>query len=166
VCGICVSIEGACQGLLDLGPELDCKTVGAEVTLGVKALEDLCGIIHASTTMYPTFLPSNLFLLCCVRIPCIGGQDEKKTDDLFEEGESSPVTKVKLCRGACSANPACAPHTALSQGICGLCMDPLFNGSVPCWYCKETVFPPVFKALKDKGASGSRTEPLLEDNSA
>ena len=166
ICEILAGCDGTCAGLLDIGPEVECKTVGGELTMGMAALEDLCGVIHSSSTAYPAFLPSNLFLLCCLNVPICSGQDEKKTDDLFEKGESSPVSKMKLCNAMCSANPACRPHATLSQGICGLCMDPIFAGSAPCWYCTETIFPPVFTKLNISGTSASKQESLLDGNNS
>jgi hypothetical protein len=146
VCEFCKGLEGKCDFIFELGPDIPCKTVGGEITLGMKALEDLFGLTHLATTRFPGCLPSALYPFCVNGSPpCCVGQDEVKKDDDFEHNTGEVViTNVKCGRALCDGSPACRPHATLSQGICGLCMDPIFAGNVPFWYCTETVFPPKF----------------------
>ena len=149
ICNMCKGLEGKCDisSYLECGPSCPCKTVGAELTLGMKALEDLCGVIHISTTMFPGFLPSFLYPLCMgtPACPCCIGQDETKSGDDFAPGGPTQ-TDIKICKALltpCTNGPCCKPHMMLSQHMCGLMMDPIFAGNAPFWFCKETTMPSI-----------------------
>jgi hypothetical protein len=145
ICGILLDCEGKCQAqcatLCSVSPEIPCKASGCELTLGVPALENLVGVWHLATDMYPMFLPSILFPCCCFPCPPGLGQDETFSSGSFAPGGPTETKKVKILEfacGNCTKCVLCAPHSALKMGICGFCMDPIFNGDLPFWFCKET----------------------------
>ena len=133
--------QAKCKPLCELGPECECKAAGCELTCGVAAIEKLCGVWHVATDSYLGMVPSILFPCCCFP-PCIPGlgQDETISGDNFAPG--GPTTKkVHIVSCLCSPmlqHPCLAPHTACSMGWFGLCMDPIFNGKTPLWFCNET----------------------------
>mmetsp|Transcript_15730 Transcript_15730/g.26245 ORF Transcript_15730/g.26245 Transcript_15730/m.26245 type:complete len:223 (+) Transcript_15730:51-719(+) len=143
VCGALLKCEEMCQAkckpLCELGPECPCKAAGCELTLGIGALEKLCGVWHVSTDSYLGFVPSILFPCCCFPCPPGCGQDETVSGDNFAPGGPTEK-KVKIVSCLCGPmlnHPCCAPHTACSMGSFGCCMDPLFNGKTPFWFCNE-----------------------------
>lgn len=143
VCGLLLKCEEFCQGkckpLCELGPECACKAAGCELTLGVAAIEKICGVWHVATDSYPAFLPSILFPCFCFPCPPGCGQDETKSGDNFAPG--GPTTKSVKCVsclcGQLLQHPCLAPHTSCSMGYGGFCMDPIFNGKLPFWFCNE-----------------------------
>lgn len=150
-CELIQKCELTLQGLLtgptcDIGPEIGCKSVGVEITCGQKALENSIGVWHFGNTMFPEFLPSMLFPCCCfgVFFPLPIGEDNTVSGENWSTGTPT-VTKLKLCKclfgQCCSASLCCKPHAACSASICGLCMEPAFNGALPFWFCSEFQLP-------------------------
>lgn len=148
-------IKAACEGLFKCGPEVDCKTVGCELTLGQAALEGLCGVWHVSTEAFPGPLPSILYPCCCGPICCPGGVDETLSGDTFSKGgpTTSKMFVFEFCCGKCGATCAamCACHTRINDpcfGLSpiGLCSSPAFGGKEgPFWYtcCNQCIYPSI-----------------------
>ena len=158
VCDAVLNCEKMCQAKLpamcDIGPELGCKSVGAELTCGMAALEGLCGVWHVGNDMFPEMLPSVLFPCCCFTVPIPApGQDNTSGGDWAPGGPTT--SKVKICKSVCGDTcvmmPCCNLHKNLSMGACGLCMDPMFGGTDPFWFKKAFKMPYI--KMKAKGPS-------------
>ena len=138
--------QANCAKICAVSPEIPCKASGCELTLGQAALEDKIGVWHLATDTYPMFLPSILFPCGCFPL-CPGfGQDETLSGDTFSPGGPTQTKTVKifeLACGMCIKLGPCAPHTSCKLGICGFCMNPIFGGELPLWFCTECKYPSI-----------------------
>lgn len=157
-CQLILDCEGKLQAFcngptLDIGPEIGCKSVGAEVTCGQSSLENLVGVWHCGNKMFPEPIPSILHPCCCFSfaVPIPVGEDNSVSGDNFSVGPPT-VVKMKLCRAfcgsCCSTGLLCNPHKSLTACACGACMEPAFGGNLPFWFCNEFQAP-YFRLKKD-----------------
>ena len=159
VCEICQKCDQICE----IGPEIPCKAVGCELTLGVPALEKIFGTWHVAFDAFPMQLPAVLYpCICCLPAaltpPCPGGKDEVKNGDTFEVGAATETQRVKILSFLCKA---CSPYSALKQSIWGLAMDPIFGGDTPpFWY--GTKFEPPKMVMSAKNFGSVHPEDVIE----
>jgi hypothetical protein len=127
VCGICKGLDLVC----DFGPGCECKTVGCELTCGVPAVEALFGVWHIATDLFPSKLPAILYPCLFGPMCCPGGKDEERNGDFFSIGGPTLSGNMSLLRFCCGC---CSPYYAIKKSICGLALDPPFDGDIPAWY--------------------------------
>jgi hypothetical protein len=158
---ICVKCRGPCKPVCafckklnccDVGPEMECKAVGCELTLGIPAIENLVGVWHIATIMFPKPLPAIIYP-CCFGPPpikCPGGKDEEYSGGNFKIGGPTDTQKIKILQALCGS---CAPYERIKASPLGLMMDPAFDGNPPAWYGTGKVGVEVVPPQLSMGAS-------------
>jgi len=127
VCGICKGLDSVCEA----GPGCECKTVGCELTCGVPAVEAQLGVWHIATDIFPSKLPAILYPCLFGPVCCPGGNNEERNGDFFSIGGPTLSGNMKLMRFCCGC---LSPYTVIKKSICGLALDPPFDGDIPAWY--------------------------------